>query len=132
MPSTSGSLASDYTNELATTCHSQNSCEFVSYQVDDATGGPLVANEEEALASVGGPGHVGVGNVSRLLGPAVAGQAAGLHSLAAEEEELLAGDQVPAKPRLAAVSRRFKDCEKRTWGSSNPEPCGSAGPPRRE
>lgn len=46
---------------------------------------------------MGSPGDVGVGSLSGLLALLVSGERLGLHGLSAEEEELLASDQVPAK-----------------------------------
>lgn len=75
-----------------------------SYQVDDAVGGLLVADEEKAQSGVGSPGNVVVSRLGRLLGLLVVGQRLGLDGVGAEEEELLAGDQVPGSTRLARCS----------------------------
>lgn len=66
-----------------------------TYQVDDAMGGLLVADEQKTLASVGSPGDVVLGNLDVLLGLLVGGENLGLDGLVAEEEEGLAGDEVP-------------------------------------
>ena len=68
---------------------------WVSYQIDDAVGGLLVADKEKAQSGVGSPGDVVVSGLGRLLRLLVVGQRLGLDSVGAEEEELLAGDQVP-------------------------------------
>ncbi|VUC29669.1 unnamed protein product [Clonostachys rosea] len=67
-----------------------------AYQVDDAGRRLLVTNEQKTLGSLGGPGNVGVGGLGRLLGSLVGGKSLGLEGLGAKEEELLAGNQVPA------------------------------------
>jgi hypothetical protein len=78
-----------------------------TYQVDDAGRGLLVTNEEKTLAGLGSPSNVALGNVSRLLGALVAGESLGLERVSAEEEELLAGDQVPREQSM--VSKVAKD-----------------------
>ena len=65
------------------------------YQADDARGVLLVANEKKTLTSVGSPGNVAVGGPGRLLGLEVVGEKLALEGVGAEEEELLAGDEVP-------------------------------------
>lgn len=64
-----------------------------AYQADDARGGLLVTDEKKTLASVGSPGDVAVGGLARLLG--VVREGLGLNGVSAEEEEFLAGDEVP-------------------------------------
>ena len=67
-----------------------------TYKVDDASGGLLVAAEEEALAGLGSPGDIGVVGGGVLLVLEVVGEGLGLVRVSAEEEELLAGDEVPS------------------------------------
>lgn len=66
-----------------------------AYQVDDAMGGLLVANEQKTLAGVGGPSDVVLGNLDVLLSLLVGGENFSLDGIGAEEEESLAGDEVP-------------------------------------
>lgn len=66
-----------------------------AYQVDDAMGGLLVTNEQKTLAGVGGPGNVVLGNLDVLLSLLVGGENLSLDGIGAEEEEGLAGDEVP-------------------------------------
>lgn len=73
-----------------------------THQVDDTSGGLLVAGEEETLAGVGGPGNVVESSLGVLLALLVSLEGLDLHGLVTEEEELLAGDQVPgSNPWLA-------------------------------
>ena len=68
-----------------------------AYQADDARGVLLVADEKKTLASVGSPGNIAVGSLGRLFDLEVVVESLGLSGVGAEEEELLAGDEVPAK-----------------------------------
>lgn len=68
---------------------------MIAYQVDDAVGSLLVTNEKKTLAGVSSPGNVVLGNLSVLLSPFVGGEDISLDGLGAEEEESLAGNQVP-------------------------------------
>jgi hypothetical protein len=63
-----------------------------AYQADNVGRVLLVADEEETLTGVGGPGKVAAGILSRLLGLDIVGECLGLEGLGAEEEELLAGN----------------------------------------
>jgi hypothetical protein len=76
----------------------------VAYQVDDASGGRFVANEEKALASLRSPGDVALVGGGGLLVLLIAGKGLGLESVGAEEEELFAGDQVPVVERLISAA----------------------------
>lgn len=64
--------------------------------MDSALGGGLVllAEEEETLASLGGPGSDVVGNISNLVGLEVGGSLQ-VNSIRAEPEELLGVNEVP-------------------------------------
>jgi hypothetical protein len=61
----------------------------------------LVADKEKTLAGLGSPGNVAVSDINRLLRSLISGESLGIQGLVAEEEELLAGDQVPFKTALA-------------------------------
>jgi hypothetical protein len=74
----------------------ENSGSF-TYQADDARGVLLITNEEKTLASLGGPGDVRVSSLGGLLALEVVGESLGLNGVSAEEEELLGGDEVPAR-----------------------------------
>lgn len=67
----------------------------LAYQADDAGWVHFVAEEEETLTGVRGPGDVAVGSLGRLLGLKVLCERFGLEGVGAEEEELLAGNQAP-------------------------------------
>lgn len=75
--------------------HAFDHLAMFAYQVDDAVGGLLVTNEQKTLAGVSSPGNVVLGNLSVLLSPLVGGEDISLDGLGAEEEEGLAGNQVP-------------------------------------
>ena len=102
-PSTSGSLASDCEHNLLACSSVQKAGNGLStHQVDDTGRGLLVTNEEKALAGLGGPSNVALGNLGGLLGALVGRERLGLESISAEEEELLAGNEVPE--RQAVIS----------------------------
>jgi len=73
----------------------------LTYQVEDTSGGSLVsgllAEEQEALASVRGPGCIVVGSGGLLLSAKIAREALGLNGLSTEPEELLLEDKAPRK-----------------------------------
>lgn len=58
-------------------------------------GGLLVTNEQKTLSGVGSPGNVVLGNLDVLLSLLVGGEEISLDGIGAEEEESLAGDEVP-------------------------------------
>ncbi|TFB06544.1 hypothetical protein CCMA1212_000803 [Trichoderma ghanense] len=89
----------------ATDSQGTDSKATATYQVDDAMGGLLITNEQKTLASVRSPGDVVLGNLDVLLGLLVGGEDLGLNGLVAEEEEGLAGDEVPVGRRWSANSR---------------------------
>ena len=66
-----------------------------AYQVDDTRGSLLVAGEEKALAGMSSPGDVVESSLGVLLALLVSVKSLGLEGLVAEEEEFLAGNQVP-------------------------------------
>lgn len=68
-----------------------------AYQADDARGVLLVADEKKTPTSVGSPGNIAVGSLGRLFGLEVVCESLGLNGVGPEEEELLAGDEVPAE-----------------------------------
>lgn len=80
---------------------------MIAYQVDDAVGGLLVTNEKKTLAGVGSPGDVVLGNLSVLLSPLVGGEDISLDGLGAEEEESLAGNQVPVTMAVSVCCSRI-------------------------
>jgi hypothetical protein len=83
-------------------CHADGGGSRSTYQVDDARRSLLVADEEKTLSGVGGPSNVMVGSLGRLLGSEVVGERLGLDGVVAEEEEFLAGNEVPVgRGRLA-------------------------------
>ena len=71
-------------------------------QVNDTGRGLLVTGEEETLASVGGPGNVVESSLGVLLALLVGLKRLGLEGLVAEEEELLAGNQVPVESCISS------------------------------
>lgn len=79
----------------------------IAYQVDDAVGSLLVTNEKKTLAGVGSPGNVVLGNLSVLLSPLVGGEDISLDRLGAEEEESLAGNQVPVTMVVSVCCSRI-------------------------
>ena len=74
----------------------------LTYQADDARRSLLVANEKKTLSGVRGPGNVMVGSLGGLLSLEVVGERLGLNGVAAEVEELLAGNEVPVGRRRLA------------------------------
>lgn len=68
---------------------------ILAYQADDTGRVLLIADEEETLTGVGGPGDIAVGSLSWLLGLKVVGKCLRLKGVGAKEEELPAGNQVP-------------------------------------
>lgn len=83
-------------------CHADGGGSRSTYQVDDARRSLLVADEKKTLSGVRGPGNVVVGSLGGLLGPEVVGERLGLDGVVAEEEEFLAGNEVPVgRKRLA-------------------------------
>jgi hypothetical protein len=69
-----------------------------TYQVDDTSRvsllSSLLGEEEQALASVGGPSGVLVSNLG-LLATEIAREVLGVDGVGAEEEELLLEDEAP-------------------------------------
>jgi hypothetical protein len=80
---------------------------MIAYQVDDAVGGLLVTNEQKTLTSVSSPGNVVLGNLNVLLSSLVGGKDISLDGLGAEEEESLAGNQVPVKMAVSICCSRI-------------------------
>lgn len=68
--------------------------------------GLLVTSEQETLAGVSSPGNVVQSALSGLLGLLVSLESLSLEGIVAEEEELLASDQVPE----SLVSCEFLVC----------------------
>lgn len=66
-----------------------------THQVNDVVGSLLVTGEEETLAGVSSPRDVVESTLGGLLGLLVGLESLGLDGLGAEEEELLATEQVP-------------------------------------
>lgn len=66
-----------------------------THQVDDDVRSLLVAREEETLASVSSPRDVVESALGGLLGLLVGLESLDLNGFRAEEEELLATEQVP-------------------------------------
>jgi hypothetical protein len=66
----------------------------------------LLAQEQEALASMRGPGSIVVSSGSLLLSAQVAGKVLGPNGLGAEPEELLLEDQTPEEMKLVADRKK--------------------------
>ena len=80
----------------------------ITHEVDEAGRRLLVTDEKKALAGLGRPSDVALGDIGRLLGALVGGERLGLVSLVAEEEEFLAGDEVPVE--RSRVSENEMSC----------------------
>jgi hypothetical protein len=105
----------------------------MAYKVDGTVGRSLVAllaEEEEALASLGGPRGDVVGNISDLVG-LERGDGLQVNRVGTEPEELLGVEEVPRRVLDKEANQSQRRSRRHTWGSWRPGPCARAGPPQR-